>query len=93
MFSNFLRYFRGKWIYHLSHLLYKLGGAKMIKTIDFPGAKTKVKRLIPIVNEYDFEDVSKAIFCICVCINNRSILESALSLNWALGEHKHHGKL
>ena len=58
----------------------------MIKTNDFPGAKTKMKRLIPIVNEYDFEDISKAIYCICVCVNNRSVFESALSLNWALGQ-------
>lgn len=63
----------------------------MIKTNDFPGAKTKMKRLIPIVNEYDFEDISKAIYCICVCVNNRSVFESALSLNWALAEHKHQG--
>lgn len=64
--------------------IYILGGTKMIKTNDFPGAKTRMNRLIPIVNEYD---VSKAIYCICVCIYNRSVLESTLSLNWALAEH------
>ena len=64
----------------------------MTKTNDFPGAITKMKELAPIVNEYDFEDVSKAIYCISVCVNNRSVLESALSLNWALAEHNHKGK-
>lgn len=63
----------------------------MIKTNDFPRAKTKMNRLIPIVNEYDFKDVSKAIYCIGVCVNNRSVLESELSLNWALTEHNHKG--
>lgn len=63
----------------------------MIKTKDFPGAKAKMNRLIPIVNEYDFIDVSRAIYCICVCVNNRSVLESALSLNRALAEHNHQG--
>lgn len=91
MFRTFMKYLRDKCFNHLSHLLYKLGGAKMIKTNDFPRAKTKMKRLIPVVNEYDFEDISKAIYCICVCVNNRSVLESTLSLNWALTEHKHQG--
>lgn len=27
----------------------------------------------------------------CVCVNNRSVLESTLSLNWALAEHSHKG--
>ena len=63
----------------------------MIKTKDFPGAKAKMNRLIPIVNEYDFIDVSRAIYCICVCVNNRSVLESALALNWALAKHNHQG--
>lgn len=91
MFRIFMKYLRDKCFNHLSHLLYKLDGVKMIKTNDFPRAKTKMKRLIPIVNEYDFEDISKAIYCICVCVNNRSVLESTLSLNWALTEHKHQG--
>ena len=63
----------------------------MVKTKDFPGAKTKMERLLPIVNEYDFKDASRAIYCICVCVNNRSVLESALSLNWALAEHNRQG--
>ena len=63
----------------------------MIKTSGFSGAKTKMERIMPIVNEYDFEDVSKAIYCICVCVNNRSALESTLSLNWTLAEHSHKG--
>lgn len=63
----------------------------MIKTRDFLGAKTKMKSLISIVNEYDYEDISKAIYCVCVCVNNRSVLESTLSLNWALAEHSHKG--
>lgn len=71
---------------------YKAGGLKLIKTNDFPGAKLKMEELVPIVNEYDFEDVSKAIYCICVCVNNRSALESTLSLNWVLIEHNHKGK-
>lgn len=50
-----------------------------------------MKSLISIVNEYDYEDISKAIYCVCVCVNNRSVLESTLSLNWALAEHSHKG--
>lgn len=29
----------------------------MVKTSDFTGAKTKMERLLPIVNKYDFEDI------------------------------------
>jgi len=32
----------------------------MIKTNDFPGAIIKKDKLIPIVNEYDFEDAERA---------------------------------
>lgn len=63
----------------------------MIKTRDFPGAKRKMKKLTSIMNEYRFDDISKAIFCICVCVNNRSVLESTLALNWALARHNQNG--
>lgn len=72
-------------------ILYQLGGVNLIKTSNFPGAKRKLKKLIPIVNEYCFDDIAKAIFCICVCVNNRSVLESTLALNWALAQHNHKG--
>ena len=47
-------------------LFTRTGGKRMVKTKDFPGAKTKMERLLPIVNEYDFKDASRAIYCICV---------------------------
>lgn len=72
-------------------ILYQLGSVNLIKTSNFPGAKRKLKKLIPIVNEYCFDDISKAIFCICVCVNNRSVRESTLALNWALAQHNHKG--
>lgn len=65
----------------------------MIQTNDFPGAEIKKKKLISVVNEYNFEDIAKAIFCICVCVNNRSVLESTLALNWALAEHDYKGNM
>ncbi len=63
----------------------------MIKTNDFPNAENKVKKLSSIFNQYDFDDISKAVFCLGVCKNNRSVLESIMSLNWALSLHSHTG--
>lgn len=87
-----LRHLGDKWFNRLSLVLYKLGGVKVIKTNDFPNAKKKVKKLAPILDQYFFDDIAKAVFCICVCVNNRSVLESTLALNWALAQHKHAGK-
>ena len=63
----------------------------MVKTNDFIDAKHKVKKLTPILNEYSFEDLSKAVFCLGVCKNNRAVLESIMALNWALCLHSRTG--
>ena len=64
----------------------------MIITESFPNAKDKVRKLEPIVNQYSIEDVAMATFCVSVCINNRSILESTLALNWAIANHSNNGQ-
>lgn len=44
----------------------------------------KVKKLLNLTNEYELFDLVKAVFCINICINNRSALESGLALNAAI---------
>lgn len=63
----------------------------MVKTNDFNNAKYKVQKLTPIFNEYSFEDLSKVVFCLGVCKNNRAVLESIMALNWALCLHSRTG--
>lgn len=65
----------------------------MIKSNDFPNILSRVKELEPIVNQYIIEDVVMASFCISVCVQNRSALESLLALNWAVANHSKTGRL
>lgn len=48
---------------------------KMIKTEAFPYIRRKIDKLLKITNEYRFYDLVKAVYCISLCINNRSVLE------------------
>ena len=59
-----------------------------IKTECFPNIQERVKKLEPIINEYTIDDVAMASFCVSVCVNNRSVLESSLALNWAVANHQ-----
>ena len=63
----------------------------MIKTEAFPNIRMKIDRLLKITNEYQFYDLVKAVYCINLCINNRSVLESCLALNACLIEYKEKG--
>lgn len=58
----------------------------------FINLKGRCEKLVPIVNKYDFDDVIKAVFCVNLCIGNRSALESCLALNAAICEHNQKGK-
>lgn len=58
-----------------------MGELIMVITNDFPMMVKKVSKLLFFTNEYDFFDLVKAVFCINICINNRSALESGLALN------------
>lgn len=57
----------------------------------FPSIHNRINKLIKITDKYLFEDLIRAIFCINICINNRSTLESCLALNACLFEHKNEG--
>ncbi|WP_320986474.1 hypothetical protein, partial [Hungatella effluvii] len=63
----------------------------MINTEVFPAIQMKIDRLLKITNEYQFYDLVKAIYCINLCINNRSVLESCLALNACLIEYEEKG--
>jgi len=63
----------------------------MISTESFPAIRMKIDRLLKITNEYQFYDLVKAIYCINLCINNRSVLESCLALNACLIEYEEKG--
>ncbi len=58
----------------------------------FINLKGRMEKLVTIVNEYDFDDVVKAVFCVNICIGNRSALESSLALNASICEHNKEGK-
>ena len=64
---------------------------KMVKTDVFPAIRVKIDRLLKITNKYRFYDLVKAIYCINLCINNRSVLESCLALNACLIEYVEQG--
>ena len=59
----------------------------MIESNDFPNIMERVEKLVPIIDKYAMDDVAMATFCLSVCVNNRSALESLLALNWALANH------
>lgn len=63
----------------------------MIKSNDYPNIVNRVKKLEPIINQYDIENIAMASFCISVCVSNRSVLESTLALNWAIANHNSQG--
>lgn len=60
----------------------------MIKTKVFPGIRKKMDRLLEITNKYRFYDLVKAVYCINLCVNNRSVLESCLALNACLIDYE-----
>lgn len=64
----------------------------MINTNDFTNINRTVDELCAITNNYKFEDLVRAIFCINICVNNRSVLESTLALNAALFEYEEKDK-
>lgn len=59
----------------------------MIESRDFPNIMELVEKLVPIIDQYAIDDVAMASFCVSVCVNNRSALESSLALNWAIAIH------
>ena len=65
----------------------------MVKTEAFPTIRMKIDRLLKITNEYQFNDLVKAVYCINLCINNRSVLESCLALNACLIEYEEKGSI
>ncbi|MDD3794811.1 MAG: hypothetical protein PHE06_02340 [Lachnospiraceae bacterium] len=64
----------------------------MVKTEAFPTIRMKIDELLKITNNYCFDDLAKAVYCINLCINNRSVLESCLALNACLIEYAPLGK-
>ena len=72
-------------------MLFDEGDDKMVKTEAFPTIRMKIDRLLKITNEYQFNDLMKAVYCINLCINNRSVLESCLALNACLIEYEEKG--
>ncbi|UKI57471.1 MAG: hypothetical protein L6V81_09125 [Clostridium sp.] len=46
-----------------------------------------VKKINDIMKDYYFDDLIIAIYCINICVNNRSALESQLTLNLGLKKH------
>lgn len=51
---------------------------------DFPTIVDKIEEIVNIMNNYVFEDLITAVYCINICVNNRSVLQSQLSLNLGL---------
>ncbi len=59
---------------------------------DFPTIKYKIEEIVNIMNDYAFEDLIVAIYCINICVNNRSVVESQLTLNLGLKLCEKNGK-
>lgn len=55
-----------------------------MKFTAFPNVRTKSKKISKIFSKYDFKDLVVACFCISINRNNRSVLETCLTLNQAL---------
>ena len=51
---------------------------------DFPNIEKDLKKINDIMKEYLFCDLLSAVYCINICINNRSALQSQLTLNLGL---------
>ena len=63
----------------------------MVSTKAYPGIYDKYRHINSICNQYNFFDLVQAIFCINIDVNNRSAIESGLTLNLALVEYKKKG--
>ena len=72
-------------------MLFDEGDDKMVKTEAFPTIRMKIDRLLKTTNEYQLNDLVKAVYCINLCINNRPVLESCLALNACLIEYEEKG--
>lgn len=53
-------------------------------SINFPNIEENIDKIIEIMNEYDYYDLLISIYCINLCVNNRSLLTSQLQLNLGL---------
>lgn len=54
---------------------------------------SKIKKLKPIVEDYNLFDLVQAVFCINIFINNRCCVESSLALNASIIDHSNNGKI
>lgn len=64
----------------------------MIKSKELPDVNERIKRLEVITNQYNIEDLIEAVFCINICVNNRSALTSQMTLNLSLFRHDLNGE-
>ena len=64
----------------------------MVETVAFPNIRVKIDKLLKITNSYCFADLVRAVYCVNLCINNRSVLESCLALNACLIEYSASGE-
>lgn len=73
---------------------HNLASKSVIRPIEerFRFLRNKVNELDPLISSYQFEDVVKAVFCICAWRDNRSAMESCLALNESLTNHDMSGK-
>lgn len=65
----------------------------MVKSKELMGVNERIENILKITNNYNYEDLVKAIFCINICINNRSALSSQMTLNLSIVEYKQSGNL
>ena len=65
----------------------------MIKSNELYGVNERINDVLKITNYYNYKDLIKAIFCINICIKNRSALSSQMTLNLSLLEYKKCGNL
>ena len=59
---------------------------------DFCTISYKIEPIVNIMNNYLFEDLMVAVYCINICVNNRSVLESQMTLNLGLKLCNKNGK-
>ena len=57
---------------------------KLVYSKDFPDIEKDLEKINDIMKEYLFCDLLSAVYCINICINNRSALQSQLTLNLGL---------
>lgn len=63
-----------------------------VKSDSFNNIRQKIDKLHRIVKKYLFSDLVRAIYCINICVNNRSLVESCIALNACLVEYQGKGK-